>query len=139
MLALNFVLITIVTKNAYIFFFTYCPTYHHDLCDVPLVVRVPQFEKLGLSPLCNVTLRAIVDPDQLTRMHRDHQPGNTAAKMANMGTLHEWRINGSSAIESSKSFITKQPQITKFKTEGFVNFPMGNFKFGGKCCSIHDQ
>ena len=29
------------------YFFTYCPTYHYDLCDVPLVVRVPQFEELG--------------------------------------------------------------------------------------------
>ena len=47
MRGLNFVLITTVTKNAYIYFFTHCPTYHYDLCDVPLVVRVPQFEKLG--------------------------------------------------------------------------------------------
>ena len=29
------------------YFFKYCPTYHYDPCDVPLVVLVPQFEKLG--------------------------------------------------------------------------------------------
>ena len=50
MRALNFVLIPLLPKMP-TYFFTDCPTYHYDLCDVPLVVRVPQFEKLGFKIL----------------------------------------------------------------------------------------
>ena len=47
MRALNFVLILTMLPKMPTYFFTYWPTYHYDLCDVPLVVRVPQFEKRG--------------------------------------------------------------------------------------------
>ena len=97
---MNFVLITTNPKMP-TSFLTYCPTYYYDLCDVPLVVRVPQFEKLGSKQ------------HKLDKIHNDSA---IKTNQPNQELEEKQLIGGANQTSPPKGI---QPQISVTATEQF--------------------